>query len=73
MNVGNGGFGNVNLSRMQIEVLESLRMMDRGKRRGILELDGVHLDEDMDMSVTVDIVRRKCLVQLSRLEALGVV
>jgi len=73
MNVGNGAFGNVNLSRMQIEVLESLRMMDRGKRRGILELDGVHSDEDMDMSVTVDIVRRKCLVQLSRLEALGVV
>jgi len=63
----------VNLSRMLIEVLESLRMMDRGKRMGILELDGVHSDEDMDMSVTVDIVRRKCLVQLSRLEALGVV
>jgi hypothetical protein len=63
----------VSLSRMQIEVLESLRMMDRGKRRGILELDVVHLDEDTDTSVTVDIVRRKCLVQLSRWEALGVV
>jgi hypothetical protein len=73
MNVGNGGLGNVSLLRMQIEVPESLRMMDRGKRRGILELDVVHLDEDTDTSVTVDIVRRKCLVQLSRWEALGVV